>query len=224
MIFRYACDRCREKHQSCDHKSPCLRCIKASVADLCHYTPKKSRSKSLPNGIRRAVHIPDMIPTQLRRSSPANNFDAHSSPPIEMTCMPHSFSTRHIPPFANVVATTATHTPQTVTHYHPQSLYPLGQCHALSLERNLCLQQEVLPPNMVPPLYQIADLQTGVVFLSPFPPCFPSRKYIPYFPTSNREKGNSQNVETAIAMTSPQRKRISTPPQVCLAETFFSPC
>ena len=42
--FGYACDRCREKHQSCDHEKPCKRCVKANVADFCHYTPKRSRS------------------------------------------------------------------------------------------------------------------------------------------------------------------------------------
>ena len=42
--FGYACDRCREKHQSCDHEKPCKRCVKANLSDYCHYTPKRSRS------------------------------------------------------------------------------------------------------------------------------------------------------------------------------------
>jgi hypothetical protein len=45
-MFGYACDRCREKHQSCNHELPCKRCIKANVADSCHYTPKRTRSKN----------------------------------------------------------------------------------------------------------------------------------------------------------------------------------
>lgn len=43
--FGYACDRCREKHQSCNHELPCKRCVKANLGDQCHYTPKKSRGK-----------------------------------------------------------------------------------------------------------------------------------------------------------------------------------
>src|SRR4051794_40873977 len=42
-IFGYACDRCREKHQSCDHSFPCKRCVKSGVSEFCHYTPKKTR-------------------------------------------------------------------------------------------------------------------------------------------------------------------------------------
>lgn len=53
--FGYACDRCREKHQSCDHEKPCKRCIKANVADFCHYTPKRSRTKAGSGGAMEAV-------------------------------------------------------------------------------------------------------------------------------------------------------------------------
>lgn len=46
-MFGYACDRCREKHQSCNHETPCIRCIKVGIAELCHYTPKRSRSRTI---------------------------------------------------------------------------------------------------------------------------------------------------------------------------------
>lgn len=46
-MFGYACDRCREKHQSCNHELPCKRCTKANAADSCHYTPKRTRSKAV---------------------------------------------------------------------------------------------------------------------------------------------------------------------------------
>jgi hypothetical protein len=56
--FGYACDRCREKHQSCDHEKPCKRCIKANVAAFCHYTPKRARgARNLEGGA--ALHSPD---------------------------------------------------------------------------------------------------------------------------------------------------------------------
>lgn len=45
MGFGYACDRCRQKHQSCDHQLPCQRCVKASCGEACHYTPKRPRSR-----------------------------------------------------------------------------------------------------------------------------------------------------------------------------------
>lgn len=42
--FGYACDRCRKKHQSCDHNQPCQRCIKAGSTVACNYTPKRPRT------------------------------------------------------------------------------------------------------------------------------------------------------------------------------------
>lgn len=57
-MFGYACDRCREKHQSCNHELPCKRCIKANVADTCHYTPKRTRTKNTAQNMRSSTGMP----------------------------------------------------------------------------------------------------------------------------------------------------------------------
>ena len=49
MPFGYACDRCRQKHQSCDHQFPCQRCLKANCGEVCHYTPKRARTRKAPS-------------------------------------------------------------------------------------------------------------------------------------------------------------------------------
>lgn len=67
-MFGYACDRCREKHQSCNHELPCKRCIKANVSDTCHYTPKRTRSKNTAQNIQSNTGMPT---SNLRTASTA---------------------------------------------------------------------------------------------------------------------------------------------------------
>lgn len=243
MIFGYACDRCREKHQSCNHKTPCSRCIKASVAELCHYTPKKSRSKSQPSGIRRSMCTTDLISAFSAETSNSNIFDINSSPPFsnandfdnhspfhtELLSVPHMPPTGQDGHFSETISKFShKHFAPTTLLISPNSLqpafYPLNPCLTIPAEANLMPQDTAAFITTAPPLYQIVDPLTKKTFLSPFPLSLPNPEYVPYssMPTSVPFYNEKENFKsTDVFTSSPQKTNITAPPQVTFCVKFL---